>query len=219
MVYLIKQPVALLTVIVILLFPLTANTHPHNWISLQTEFTVNNKGQLTDILQHWKFDIYYSAIRLDEIKNNYPEKQTGLASIAKEMAKNLKNFDYFSELTIDNTQIDLPKPKNTSLKTVTEQAQELMVLTMAFKLKKPKPVTAKTLSWRVFDPTYYIDMKHHKASQILIKHADNVNCAMDFKTPEPSPEMVRYAASLDRTQKDIQGLGDYFAENVLINCT
>lgn len=130
-----------LTYLVAFMTPIAVNAHPHNWISLKTEFTINDKGQLTGVLQHWQFDVYYSAIRLDEIKKGYAQQQQGLDAIAKEMAENLGSFDYFSELKIDSMQIKLPMPNTASLNPISENAQQVLMLTMQFQLKKPQAIS------------------------------------------------------------------------------
>ncbi len=204
--------------VMLTLLPIHAYAHPHNWITLKTEFTLDERGQLTALLQHWKFDIYYSEIRLADIKNEYRDQQQGLDQVAKEMAKNLKNYNYFSELKINDQLIALTEPSTRSLSTVFEKDQQQLILTMGFKLEEPWSIGNKTLSWRVFDPTYYIDMRHQKLSQILIHKSKDTECSTHIESPKLSEEMIKYAASLDRTQKNTQGLGDYFAEKVLIRC-
>ena len=76
----------------------------------------------------------------------------------------------------------------------------------------------KTLSWRVFDPAYYIDMRHQKLSQVTLHKGNDTECSTRIEQPNPSEEIIAYATSLDRSQKDTKGLGDYFAEKVLIHC-
>jgi ABC-type uncharacterized transport system substrate-binding protein len=192
--------------------------HPHNWIDLKTEFILDEKGQLTHLLQHWVFDAYFSAIKLADIEKEHDSQQQGLRKMAKEIAKNLKNYDYFSELKIENQSVKLPKPSDYSLETIVKGGQQKLLLTMRFKMNNSPVVKRKTLSWRVFDPSYYIDMRHQKSSQILIHNGKDRECSVDIVTPKPSAEVIKYATSLDRSQKDTKGLGSYFAEKVLINC-
>lgn len=200
------------------LFSVGASAHPHNWITLSTEFKLDEKNQLIGIKQHWEFDIYYSTIRLEEINTNYSQQQNGLDAIAKEMALNLAAFDFFSELTIDEQQIKLPSPDDASLAIINAEAQDLLRLTMAFSLKKPIAFNNKALSWRVFDPTYYIDMKHNSKTNITISQPNSSACNSQLESAEPTIEMIQYAMNLDRTQKGIQDLGSYFAEQVTISC-
>lgn len=211
--------IACVLLVLALFFSLYSHAHPHNWIDLQTEFTLDKNGQLKELTQHWTFDIYYSAIRLADLANEYQSQQLGLKFMANDMAKNLHDFQYFSELKINNESIDLPRPSYSSVATVTGDEQEQLILTMHFVLEKPLPLKNRTLSWRVFDPTYYIEMKHHSLSQIYIKSLQSKKCLTEIKSPKPSAELIRYATELDRKQTDTKGLGTHFAETVLVQCS
>lgn len=204
--------------VLLAVLPTHIHAHPHNWITLKTEFTLNENGQLAELLQHWTFDVYYSAIRLADIDNEYKDQQQGLDELANEMAKNLKHYKYFSELKIDNQLLNLGKPNYHSLAITFDESQQQLILTMGFTLKALPSIEGKKLSWRVFDPTYYIDMRHQKTSQVLIHKNVGIKCSTHIESPRPSAEIVNYATGLDRSQKDTQGLGNYFAEEVLIHC-
>jgi len=207
-----------LSFLLLIALSLRVEAHPHNWITLKTEFTVDKQGRLTRVLQHWAFDIYYSAILLDDLKKGGKSQQQALDYKAKDMVKNLKSYDFFSELIIDEQPISLDKPSEYSLSTSVKEEQQQLILTMGFTLKEPLSIRRQSLSWRVFDPTYYIDMKHHELSEILIHQSVDTACSTHIDQPKPTREMIEYATSLDRSQKDTQGLGSYFAEKVLIHC-
>lgn len=190
--------------------------HPHNWIDLKTEFVFDNDGYLIGVKQDWTFDVYYSTIKLADIASEYDNQQAGFNQLAVDIAKNLGNYGYFSDLKIGNDAIDLPEPNESTLRSIFEKGQQQLVLTMSFSLKAP--MKKERLSWRVFDPTYYIAMRHHKVSQVVINKEHDKDCSINLDVPEPSDELIEYATSLDRTQKDTQGLGAHFAETVFIRC-
>ncbi len=207
-----------LSFIVIILFSWRTYAHPHNWIDLKTEFVLDNQGQLIEIKQHWLFDIYYSTVKLADIASEYKSQQEGLRYTAIDMAKNLQDYRYFSELKTSDQLVVLPMPKYSTLDKVVREGQQQLMLTMHFVLDTPIPTNDDTLSWRVFDPTYYIDMKHHTSSQILIHNEQGKKCSTRIHSPKPSQELIEYAINLDRTQKDTQGLGAHFAETVFVQC-
>lgn len=212
------QPLARLVLFLLVLMPGMLSAHPHNWISVKSEFTVNEEGELVSIQQDWTFDTFYSVIKLEEIAIDYPSQQLGLEETAEVMAKNLLAFGYFSELLVDGQPIDLPYPDNSMLSLVNEEAQQRLMLTMNFTLTIPKKLTDLAVLWRVYDPTYYIEMKHHQASRIVIDNMSSAQCSTTLDAPEVTDELIEYAASLDRTQKNTQGLGSLFAETILIRC-
>jgi len=194
------------------------HAHPHSWISLHSEFILDDKGNLTEIRQRWDFDIYYSMMTLADVTNEYGDQQTGLANMAKTMAQNLAGYRYFSHLTVSGKDIQLPAPNYYELKPAFTDGQQILSLYMHFTLETPQPMQGNTINWSVFDPTYYIDISHGKVSQVAIHTTKAMQCTKDIKVSEPSEDIIEYAANLDQTQKDTRGLGDYFAEHVLIKC-
>ena len=203
------------------MIPCCALAHPHSWISLRSEFILDKNGHLTEIHQRWNFDIYYSMMTLADVVNEHRDQQKGLAIMAKTMAQNLAEYRYFSNLIVSGTDIPLPAPYTYALTTRMSEGQEILSLQMQFKLDKPQPMQGKSVTWSVFDPTYFIDISHGKPSEIAILNqgvSHSVRCLKTIEVSEPSEEVLEYAASLDRTQKDTQGLGNYFAEKVLITC-
>jgi ABC-type uncharacterized transport system substrate-binding protein len=192
--------------------------HPHSWVDLKSEFTLDEQGRLTSLTQHWEFDVYYSMMTIADMMNDHGDKQKGLVLLSKMMTKSLKKYHYFSELKINNTLVKLPPPSNSQLTTKLSEGQEKLKLSMHFEFQHPKTIENKPISFRVFDPTYYIDMRHYKASQVIIHSQNATECSTTVALPEASDELVEYANSLDKTQKDTQGLGNSFAEQVLIHC-
>ena len=86
---------------------------------------------------------------------------------------------------------------------------------MHFDIETPQVVENKTISFRVFDPSYYIDMRHFSTSQIIIHTKNATECSSTVELPEPSDELVEYAANLDKSQTAKNGLGNQFAEKAL----
>ena len=209
---------SLVLILLLVLFTAQSKAHPHSWISLKSEFELDTEGRLTSLTQHWEFDVYYSMMAIADMMNNYGDQQKGLKLLAKDMAKNLKSYQYFSSLKIDNRALDLPEPSETMLNIVEKDEQQILKLSMQFKWSLPRPIENKSVSLQVFDPTYYIDMRHYDASQITIRSLNASECETTVQLPDPSDEMIEYALNLDRTQKDTQGLGENFAEQVLIHC-
>lgn len=192
--------------------------HPHSWINLKTEFTLDDQGQLSGITQHWEFDVYYSMMTYADMMNDYGDEQTGLLKLGQGMVNSLKDYAYFSNLELNGRLIQLGTPYDQTLHLTYPKGQQTLTLTMHFKLSEAQAIDNKTLSFRVFDPSYYIDMRHYTASQIIFHTKNATECSSTVTLPEPPDELVEYAASLDKTQKNTTGLGDKFAETVSIFC-
>jgi ABC-type uncharacterized transport system substrate-binding protein len=198
--------------------PHCLSAHPHNWITVKSEFLIDEKGLLTEVHQYWEFDVYFSMMTLADVMHESKIQPNSLQVLAEDMVNNMESYSYFSQLKLDKQPIALPKPNDFSLSTVTNDGPQQLSLSMRFQLTTPQQITDKTLVWQVFDPTFYIDMRHHDASQVIIHAQNGSTCSTRIELPEPSDEMIDYALSLDQTQKNTQGLGAEFAEKVIIQC-
>ena len=208
------QVILLLT----LFWPSLLSAHPHSWINLKTEFIMDDQGRLSGLTQHWEFDVYYSMMTYADMMNDYGDEQKGLLKLGQGMVNSLKGYAYFSTLELNGHLIQLDTPYDQTLRITYPKGQQTLTLTMHFELSKAQVIENKTLSFRVFDPSYYIDMRHYTASQVIIHTKNATECSSTVTLPEPPDELVEYAASLDKTQKDTTGLGDKFAEKVTIHC-
>ena len=212
-----SKPLFILLLLSISSSPLSA--HPHNWITLKSEFLINEKGELTVVRSHWEFDIYFSMMTIAAVMNEETVQPNSLEILGDDMINNMESYRYFSLLKINNKSVPLGRPQPYELNIVpNKEQQQQLVLSMDFKFDKPIPLNNKEVSWQVFDPTYFIDMRHQDASKITISNAQGIECKKRIVLPEPTDDMIDYAMSLDRSQTETQGLGESFAEKVVIQC-
>ncbi len=192
--------------------------HPHSWIDMKADMILDEQGQLIAIRQHWVFDTYFSMVTLADAINEHGDKETGLSKMADQMIRNLTRYRYFSVLTIDGTEIELPRPSSYELTENTRKEQPILELEMRFDINRPAVIRNKNLIWSVFDPTYYIAMNYWTAENVSIKGESGAQCQLNLDSPSPSFELIEYAQNLDRTRKDTDGLGVNFAEKIQITC-
>ena len=74
------------------------------------------------------------------------------------------------------------------------------------------------MHYAIYDPTYYIEMVHAETDQAITLVNAPGGCRAAMKQPNPDPEQIMLAASLDRTQSAGDGLGRFFAEDVSLTC-
>ncbi len=204
--------------LICLFFTGVVHPHPHNWIALKSTFLLDDDSRLVSIKQRWTFDFYRSLIMHADLLNEFGSEARGLPTTAENMIKNLESYRYFSNLSVDNSPITLGVPASFELIKTENDGQLILVLEMTFDVKKNIKVENKTIAWRVFDPTYYIAMNHSTERDINIVGGDATECAIALEFPKPSAELIDYAQSLDRSQKDTDGLGASFAETAFITC-
>jgi len=197
-----------------------SQAHPHNWIDLNTRFVLDENARLVQVKQRWEFDLYYSLMMHADLLNEFGSEQLGLPAAAADMIRNLESYQYFSKLKLNDYPIELGVPETYQLFTKKEDGSEelTLVLEMTFGIKLETSIENKTLAFQVFDPTYYVAMNHATENNIEIIGGNATECSKTLEFPEPSDEIVEYAQSLDRTQKQTDGLGMSFAETAFINC-
>lgn len=194
-------------VFIVLIFSAKALAHPHSWIELNTTFVIDEDVQLVKVKQRWEFDAYYSMMTRADLLNEFSNEKQGLTETARRMINSLKDYEYFSELKVEGKKLKLGMPLDYSLSTKKKVGSSILVLEMTFNIMDKVKVENEKVSWRVFDPTYYISMNHDKASNVDIISKGTTECSKTLEVPAPSDEIVDYAKSLDKTQKNTRGLG------------
>jgi ABC-type uncharacterized transport system substrate-binding protein len=193
------------------------SAHPHSWISLTSDFVINDDAKLVQIRQRWIFDAFYSALTLDDISKTYPDRSMGLEVQASDMVKHLASVDYFSHLQVGDAVMDIPRPNKWHLSTMALGDEEVLIFEMHFDVPATK-LTDETIQWSVYDPTYYVSMNHESVEYVRLVNDSVLECEPTLKQGEPTDEQIMYAASLDKTQPDSSGLGQYFAQQITVTC-
>ncbi len=203
--------------LIVMISPCAA--HPHNWVTMRSEFQLNDSGELVSVTQVWRFDFFFSAMLIAETVNEWQQPlHKALELEASRMVKNLKPYRYFSVFSVDERDVQLPTPDRYALQVVKFEEQEFLELTMHFQLDQRPVFAGRDISWSVYDPTYYIAYSHEHADNVTIHHASTLHCSKQLKLPKLTEELIAYAFSLDQTQRDTDGLGLAFAEKILMKC-
>jgi ABC-type uncharacterized transport system substrate-binding protein len=200
-------------------YPSQLMGHPHAWITLSSSFVLDNQSRLVAIRQSWEFDTPYSTIALSNIKNEYKDEKKGLQHTAEKFINSLKSYQYFSFLNIEGAMLLLNKPTLYKLSRLSKTKPFTLKLDMHFKLDKPVVIQNKTLTWSVFDPTFFVAMNHKNLESVTIIGNSSIKCRKKLIDPTPSKQTSIYAQGLDRNQKAKKSLGESFAEKVHINCS
>jgi ABC-type uncharacterized transport system substrate-binding protein len=189
--------------------------HPHAWIDVQTTVVFDEQGRIIGLRERWLFDEFYTefAVKDFAVTTNGTTHPGKLLELAEGNLNNLKEYSYFTYLDADGKQqIFSGHEKVTSM-------LEGKRLAMTFTLRLTTPINPRStaISYRIYDPSYYIEMKHFAKDGIVIPANPGV-CTTRLEVPKPDIAFVNLAAALDKDAKGPEDMGSFFAERVHITC-
>ncbi len=193
-----------------------ASAHPHTWIYYEVELVFDGEARIVGFRQSWSFDEFYTVYATAGVtgrEGGKPDQQL-IDAITAENMKNLREYDYFTEVRWGGERIGLEAASEI------EAGMDGDRLWMSFFAPLETPLDPRTqpFTYSIFDPTYYIEMQHAPSKQAIRLSNAPPACAAELIAPDPNPEMSALAAALDRTQKGTDGLGALFAEKVVVKC-
>lgn len=205
----------LLLVVFVLPCPLSA--HPHAWISMKTAFVFNDKGQIVAMKEHWLFDKMYTAFALQDFDPNHNGKldKDELMELARENLKGLKEFNYFTVVEMDGHK-KLAFGELSAMDSYLEHDQIAIDFTLPF--AEPFDANKQKLTYRIYDPTYYIDMGHYEKEPVHFEGPAPKNCNFEIAHPAVDINLIASAAALDKKATAPKDFGYSFAEKVTITC-
>lgn len=206
---------ATIACIAMLLVPVSAIAHPHAWIDLTSRVLLDDEGRVRALQLDWVFDDYYT-VAIAEAGEPIDQVSTDTwSSIAERNLSNLAEHDYFTEITYDGEPVKLG--------VVTRFEGDLRDgrMWMRFEVPLAEPVDPRSgsLSFSVFDPTYYIEIAHLKDDVIAFDGPGTEDCLGEIIQPNPSFEQVSLASALDKDESAGDDIGKLFAETVVLHCS
>lgn len=207
----------------------TAQAHPHYWVTVQWTLELDSQGKLYAMEQRWLFDDMVSAVLLDGMAALVPGRPPAseLKAESQRMVKDLAPYDYYTHVWLDNKPLLIPEPVSHGLSLVEGEessvfnprpSPHLVQLHLRFEWSQPQPVLGRELRGATYDPTYYASLNMKTLDNLTLKTPGNIQCEPSLTPPSPDESMVAYAFSLDKNQRDSQGLGEHFAERLVIEC-
>jgi ABC-type uncharacterized transport system substrate-binding protein len=195
----------------------SAAAHPHVWVVAKSSVIYGPDGSVVGVRHSWVFDDMYSAFAthgLDQkTKGEFTREE--LESLAKENVESLKDFDFFTFAKLDGKKAVFTDPRDYYL----EFNSKDTVLTLNFVLPLKSPVKAKSLSFEVFDPSYFVDFQFAEKDPLALDGAP-AGCEVNLGKPqEMTKEMaMRLAEIPPDAQIPENSFGAAFANKILVKC-
>jgi ABC-type uncharacterized transport system substrate-binding protein len=201
-----------------LLLPGLALAHPHGWIDIRMRLVVNEAGHLEGLHQSWRMDPFYSLVLLEELGRTEGGLDAGLDRLGGEIRGNLAPFDFFTEVRLGEERLGFG---DVTEYTAMERGGRVEFIFL-LPLEETHDLNERTLQYKVFDPTYYLEVVHEAEGETPLEDAllvgGELNCSKQIIPANPDPERVMQAAMLDVTDEAEPGLGRHFAETGVVTC-
>lgn len=190
-----------------------ARAHPHAWIDVQSKLRFSSAGLVMAIDEEWFFDELYTGFVVEDMANGKKVTPQVVNGFGARVIENLQPFGYFTSVTAGG--------KPVKLGTVTEFKSEMIGarLKLRFSIPLPTPVdpVATPMKLSVYDPTYFIEMRHADAKAITLQGAPAA-CRATLDRAKPSESTIAKAFALDRNAQADDTLGRLFADTVALGC-
>jgi ABC-type uncharacterized transport system substrate-binding protein len=190
-----------------------AHAHPHAWIDVQSKLRFSSAGLVMAIDEEWFFDELYTGFVVEDMADGRKVTPQVVSGFGAKVIENLQPFDYFTTVTAGG--------KPVKLGTVTEFRSEMVGarLKLRFSIPLPAPVdpAATPLKLSVYDPTYFIEMRHANDKAISLQDAPAA-CRATLQRAKPSESTIAKAFALDKDAKADDTLGRLFADTVALGC-
>ncbi|KAA0009808.1 DUF1007 family protein [Billgrantia pellis] len=200
------------------LIPGALQAHPHAWIDFSVRLVVDEQGRLEALHQAWRMDPFYSLILLEELAQAEGGLEAGLDQLGAEILANLEPQGYFTEARLDDQALILGE---VSEYTVMERGGRVEFVFL-LPLDTPRSLRERTLEYRVFDPSYYLEMVHEAEGEMprddALRVSGDLACRTRIEPANPDPERIMAASMLDVTDEAEPGLGRHFAETGVVTC-
>jgi len=197
-----------------------ADAHPHVWATVVTEVLYDGDHRVSGLRHHWTFDEYYSAFAVQGLDANGDGTydKTELEPLAQENVNSLKEYDYFTFVTVDDREAALLEPRDYALDYQNGQ------LTLHFTLPLETAVDGRlgVVSFAVYDPSYYVAFDYAKAGPVRLADGAPKACGARFAAERGDAQGNADVKALGEAFFDTLGanadFGVQFAQTVRIDC-
>ncbi len=156
----------------------TVQAHPHVSVQAQSELVYDASANLIGVRHHWTFDESFSSFAVQGLDSKKDGKYTreDLADLAKTNVESLSEFGFFTSGKSSGKKLEFADPKDQWLEFNSKK------LTLHFVLPLKAPVPGKTVTFEVYDPTYYVDFAFVDTNPVSLSGAPS-GCSVTMKKP------------------------------------
>ena len=196
-----------------------AFAHPHVWVDAAAEIVYDDKGRISAIRHHWRFDEGFSAYALQGLDADRDGKYSAeeLEPLAKENVESLKDFDFFTFLTVGDYAAGFAAPTDYGL----ELMDDRLLLHFTLPLASPL-LTRGTATLEVGDPEYYVAFSLPSIEAVRLVDAPATCRLIVRRGEEPDAAVAAALAEIGPDQRDLppemQALAAGTGSSASVNC-
>ena len=192
---------------------MSAQAHPHVWVTMKTELVYAPDGKITGVRQAWSFDDMYSSFALQGVSSDrvgyYTREE--LAPLAKENVESLKEHDYYISVIADG----IKTPLHDQLADYRFEFKD-GVLTLHFMLPFTQPVKAKQLKIEIYDHSGFVSFAFDQQAPVRLTGAPQ--CKLNFAMPGETNSTDGKALGRVSAGNKVMAWGEQFANKILVTC-
>ena len=191
-----------------------AIAHPHAWIDVKTTVVFDQKGNIVALNVDWLFDAFYTVFVLEDIANADEPPPEALIELARHNLSNLHDYDYFLEVQSHGARQAIKAVEQYETNVIGDRLRMAFLVPLA----EPLDPTTDDVSFKIYDPTYYIEIVHVEDEPVALDGAPLGACSASVTEPNPDEDVVTFAAMLDQSETGPSDLGRMFAQTVHVTC-
>jgi ABC-type uncharacterized transport system substrate-binding protein len=199
------------------LAPAAAFAHPHVFADARLEIVADDKGNVVELHNVWRFDeVFSSSVLMDFDKNtNLQLDPDELKEVGNTVLTSLADFDYYTTLTDNGKHVDVAKPDAINV----DYKDGQLLMFFAIKPKVPMPLKGK-LTFGVYDPTLYTSIDFPTDKDVVLMGKFD-GCTGKVVRPDPDEVIAENKSTLtDAFFNDPTGtnMAKLFATRMEVTC-
>jgi ABC-type uncharacterized transport system substrate-binding protein len=178
----------------------SVSAHPHVLVDAKSEVVFGDNGLIASVRQIWRFDPAFSAYAIQGLDTDgdgvYSDDE--LKPLAKVNVESLKEFDFFTYLTVGTDELDFVEPKEYWLELHGDQ------LTLFFNLPlKASIAVGPETTLEVFDPEYFVAFNFVKEDPVTLDGAAEGCTATYYPPRELDDQTMAMLGALPQDQREL----------------
>ncbi|MEZ5924764.1 MAG: DUF1007 family protein [Hyphomicrobiaceae bacterium] len=202
--------------VIVAALPGVARSHPHVFVSVDAEVQYDAQGQMTGVQHSWSFDEMYSAsavLGLDKNGDGAYDRAE-LQELAQINVESLKEFDYFTFMTIEGEPVTFTAPVDYY---VEADAQGLLTLTFTLPMQAPVKHGSLKVDLSIYDPSFFIAFSFAEKNPVRLASSAPVGCEISVRRPNQEQANTQLTEDMFAGEVTVD-YGSSFADTAEIRC-